>query len=315
MTAPPIVVDPHVTVVSSDRIDERHPSVTVCENDDVVAQLNAVPSPTAFITSNTTWNDDYLAGLTDGDWVTSVGSGYDSFPLAAFDESGVAFTNSPGVNAPQIGEHVFAMVFSFTRRLWTLRERQRARSWTRSFESLTDLAGDVCCIVGVGRVGETVAERASAFEMTVRGVKRRVDEYDGTADELYPPESLPDALEGARLVVLAVPLTDATRRMIGSAELAATATDAILVNVARGPVVDTDALLAALEDDALRAACLDVTDPEPLPTDSPLWNRDDVLVTAHTAGLSEKYASRFLERFDPQYDRWRTGSPLRNRVV
>jgi len=115
--------------------------------------------------------------------------------------------------------------------------------WSRPFDDLTDLAGDVCCVVGLGHVGETVAERATAFEMTVRGIKQHPDEYDGIADEVYGPGSLTTALEGARLVVLAVPLTEMTRHLIGTPEPAATASDAILINVARGPVVDTDALL------------------------------------------------------------------------
>ena len=310
-----IVVDPHVTVVTSEHLADRYSDAAVDEGKDAVSRLRSAPSPTAFITSNTTWDDAYLAGLEDGDWITSVGSGYDSIPLKALEDAGVTFTNSPGVNAPQIGEQVFAMAFTYTRRLWTLREQQREHVWSRPFGDLTDLAGDVCCVVGLGHVGEAVAERAIAFEMTVRGVKRRPDEYDGVADEVYGPDLLATALEDSRLVVLAVPLTEETRHMIGASELAATASDAILVNVARGPVLETDALLAALEDDALRAACLDVTEPEPLPADSPLWDRRDVLVTPHTAGLSEKYASRFLDRFDAQYERWRHGEELNHRLV
>lgn len=315
MARPPIVVDPDVTVVRSEHVTDRYPALEAAEPDDAVAGLRAASSPTAFITSNTTWDDAYLDGLATGDWVTSVGSGYDSVPVAALDDAGVAFTNCPGVNAPQIGEHVFAAAFSFTRRLWTLREQQREHVWSRPFGGLTDLAGDVCTIVGIGNVGEAVAERAAAFDMTVRGVKRRVDDYDGVADAIYPPDALGQALADARLVVLSVPLTDETRHVIGAAELASAADDAILVNVARGPVLETDALRDALEAGRLRAACLDVTDPEPLPEGSPLWDRDDVLVTPHTAGLSEKYGSRFLERFGPQYDRWRQGEALRNRVV
>ena len=310
-----IVVDPHVTVVTSDHLADRYPDAAVNEGEGAVSRLRSAPSPTAFITSNTTWDDAYLAGLESGDWVTSVGSGYDSIPIGALEDARVAFTNSPGVNAPQIGEQVFAMAFTYTRQLWTLREQQREHVWSRPFNDLTDLAGDVCCVVGLGHVGEAIAERATAFEMTVRGVKRRPDEYDGVADAVYGPDSLTAALESARLVVLAVPLTEDTRHLIGTPELAATASDAILVNVARGPVLDTDALLAALEDDALRAACLDVTEPEPLPPESPLWDRRDVLITPHTAGLSEKYASRFLDRFDTQYKRWRRGQSLNHRVI
>jgi D-2-hydroxyacid dehydrogenase (NADP+) len=103
--------------------------------------------------------------------------------------------------------------------------------------------------------------------------------------------------------------------MIGADEFAAASDDAVVVNVSRGPVLDADALLEALSADGLRAAGLDVTDPEPLPPDSPLWDRRDVLITPHCAGYSDKYPERFLDRFVAQYDRWTGDGELRDRIV
>jgi D-2-hydroxyacid dehydrogenase (NADP+) len=315
MRSPPIVVDPGSDIVGRDDLLDRRPDLTVDRRDDVVAALAGAAHPVALLTTPTAWDDAYLDALASGDWVTTLGSGYETYPLDELREQGVALTNTPGVGAPQVAEHAFATAFSFSRRLWTFREQQRNREWNKLYPDISDLYGEACCVVGLGRIGEAVAERAAAFGMDVRGVKRTVEGYDGVADAVYRPDALQDALDGTRLVVLAVPLTDATRRMVGPDELARTADDAILVNVARGAVLDTDALLAALDDRTLGAACLDVTDPEPLPRDSPLWDREDVLVTPHSAGHSDKYTERFLDRFFPQYDRWRRGEELHHRVV
>ena len=260
------------------------------------------------------WEDEYLDGLTGGDWVSTGGVGYDAYPLDAFEERGIVLTNTPGIHQTQIAEHVFATALSFTRGLWRFRAQQEAHEW-RQRSDLTDFAGDACCVVGLGNIGEAVARRAGAFGMTVRGVKRSVEGYDGPVDEVYPSDGLRDALDRARLVVMSLPLTDETRGTVGVDELAATTEDAILVNVGRGPTLRTDAVVAALEEGTLAAACLDVTDPEPLPPDHPLWDRDDVLITAHSAGQTDKSTDRAVPRFVEQYDRWVAGEPLRHRIV
>ncbi len=157
----------------------------------------------------------------------------------------------------------------------------------------------------------TVAEHAIGMAR----VKRTPQEYDGVADTVSAPDALLDAITDARLVVLAVPLTEATEGLIGADELAAMHDDGILVNVARGPVLDTEALLRALEADALRGAGIDVFDEEPLPAGSPLWDREDVLITPHCAGTTEKYGQRALEIVVDEYRRWAADEEPKHRVV
>lgn len=309
MTA--IVLDPNLPMVDRDDFLARRPSLEIHETKpsrllEVLAESGSV----SFVTTNSAWDDAYLSGLSADDWVTTIGAGYDRFPLDSFAERNVSFTYSPGINAPQVAEHAFAMAFTFSRNMWTYREQQRSRVWRKQRSHLTDLADDICCIVGLGSLGEAIAIRARAHGMTVRGVKRNIHDYSGAAHELYSSDSLCDALSEAQLVVLTVPLTDETRGIIGPSELAATDRSAIVVNVARGPVLQTHALVTALEEGTLAAACLDVTDPEPLPEDSPLWDRDDVLITPHCGGISDKYPERFLDEYLEQYDRWSRGEPL-----
>lgn len=315
MSQPPIVMDQNVPLVGREHVLAERPELNVRKGNDVHATLRDVASPTAFVTTGTQWCDGYLDALADGDWVTTVGAGYDKYPVTILEERGITLTNTPHAPIAAVAEHAFAMAFSYTRRLWHFRDRQRSREWDRPWLTVSDLAGDICCIVGLGRIGEAIAERALAFGMTVRGVKRSVEDYDGVADEVYPTGSLWEALAGTRLLVLAVPLTDATDGLIGAAELERVAANGIVVNVARGPVLDMAALRAALRADEVAAACLDVTDPEPLPDDSPLWDDEDVFVTPHAGGHSEKYPERFLSTFLPQYDRWRAGAPLNHRIV
>lgn len=315
MKSPSIVVVPGLETIDASDVNRRRPEIDVREPADVVDTLGRVASPTVVLTASSTWRDRYHEGLQAGDWVATVGSGYENFPLDEFAERGVTFTHTPGANALQVAEHAVAMALSITRRLETLYERQRDREWQRPADEPTDLHGDTCCVVGMGRVGEAVGERVGAFGMSVRGVKRTTDGYDGVADEIYPADRLLAALRDARLVVLAVRLTGETRKLIGEPELAAISDDGILVNVARGAVLETPALLEALDGGKLGAACLDVTDPEPLPSDSPLWDHEDVFVTPHCGGVSVKYPDRFLDEFFSKYDRWRAGEPLDDRLV
>jgi phosphoglycerate dehydrogenase-like enzyme len=179
-------------------------------------------------------------------------------------------------------------------------------TWThRSVENLSEWT---VLIVGMGSIGHAVKDRLDAFGTTVVGVASHArDDLHGTAE-------LPGLLPAAQAVVVLAPLTDATRGLIGAPELAAMSDGALLVNVARGAVVDTDALVAELETGRLLAV-LDVTDPEPLPDDHPLWRASGVLsITPHIAGDSPVGNARSAELAGDQLARWATGQPLENVV-
>lgn len=312
-----IVVHPEVRTVTKADIVERDPSLDVVQPPaaEVGDVLAAQSGRKVFISANRTWNDDYVDALSAGDWVTTSGSGYETYPLDEFDERGVTFTNTNGIHYRPIGEHAFGLLFAVSRQLFTFHDLQQEREWGRLQYPLTDYGGEVCCIVGLGEIGEPLAEQAQTFGMTVRGVKRSVEGYDGAADAVYPPEELLTALEGARAVIICVPLTEETHGLIDAAAFEACADDAVLFHVARGPVVDTDDLLHALDTNELRAAALDVFDEEPLPKDSPLWNRDDVHITPHCAGHTDKYAGRFLDIFLERYAQWERGEQIADRLV
>lgn len=217
-------------------------------------------------------------------------AGVDRLPLDALAERGVAVTNASGVHGPNIAEHVLGWVLTFARRLDEGRRRQQRREWRR-FQSFTELAGSTATVVGLGSIGEAIVKRFEGFDVDTVGA-RYSPEKGGPTDEVVGYDDLPEVLPGTDVLVLACPLTETTEGLIGEAEFDALPTDAIVVNVARGGVIDTPALVDALRSNALHGAALDVTDPEPLPSDHDLWGFENVFLTPHVAGHTSKYWER-----------------------
>ncbi|WP_276271576.1 D-2-hydroxyacid dehydrogenase [Haloarcula litorea] len=244
----------------------------------------------------------------------STYAGYDHLPLSALDEHGVALTTASGVHGPNVAEYVLGAWLSFTRGFLAARERQRDRVW-QSFQA-SEFAGSRVCVVGLGAIGEAILDRLGGFDVETVAV-RHSPEKGGPADEVYGYESVHEAVAGAGYVALACPLTATTRHLVDAEVFETLAPDCVLVNVARGPVVDTDALIDALRRNHLGAAALDVTDPEPLPNDHPLWDFENVLVTPHNAGHTPNYYERLADIVAENVERAaETGSwdGLRNQI-
>ena len=251
----------------------------------------------------------------DPAWVHSVQAGVDRFPLDAFRERGVALTNSTGIHGDVVGETVAGYMLAFARGLHRYRSSQERGEWGRlPWDRPFTLGGERLCVVGLGTLGRGIAARADALGMEVFGVKRTPTPVDHT-EAVYPPGELREAVSGARFVALAVPLTASTRGLVGEAELDAMCDGAVLINVARGPVVNESALVAALRADELAGAALDVFEEEPLPPESPLWEMDEVIVTPHHAAATVDYYRRIATLVRENVRRFAAGENLANRVV
>jgi phosphoglycerate dehydrogenase-like enzyme len=222
----------------------------------------------------------------------STYAGYDHLPLSALAERGVALTTAAGVHGPNVAEHVLGAWLAFTRDFFAARRQQDEGVW-RSYRA-SEFAGSRVCVVGLGAIGNAVVDRLSGFDVETVGV-RYSPEKGGPTDEVYGFEKIHEAVAGTRYIALACPLTDKTRELVDGSLLRTMPPDAILVNVARGPVIDTDALVDALRRNHIGAAALDVTDPEPLPADHPLWGFENVLVTPHNAGHTPEYYERLAD--------------------
>jgi glyoxylate/hydroxypyruvate reductase A len=223
------------------------------------------------------------------------------------------FTTASGVHARPLAEFCALAVLAFSRGFLRMVDAQRARRWERFAGS--DLEGKTLVIYGFGSIGLEVARTMRVFGLRILGIKRSVGSADATSmsvDEIHPPAALHDLLPRAHVLVLCAPHTPDTERVFGEAELALLPEGAILVNVARGALVDEAALVRALASGRLGGAALDVFAEEPLPADSPLWSMPNVLVSPHSASTSDRENGRITDLFCENLRRFLNGEELLN---
>ncbi|WP_165248760.1 D-2-hydroxyacid dehydrogenase [Paludisphaera soli] len=227
----------------------------------------------------------------------------------------IVLTNMQRAYAPEIADQALAYLLAFTRDIPHFLQSNAEKSWgsRRKGVVLDELAGKTMLVIGMGGIGSEIARRAYGFGVRVVATDPKVWERPLFVDELYKPDKLHDLLPKADVVASAVPLTKASTRMIGAKEFGLMKPGAILINVSRGKVVDTEALVAALDSGQVSAAGLDVTDPEPLPDNHPLWSRN-VIITPHTAGQSPGGERRRHEILRENLRRFAAGEALLNVV-
>jgi len=222
---------------------------------------------------------------------------------------GVTLCNARGVHDASTAELAVGLILATYRRLPRAVKNQERGEWPSSYQELDDsLADRTVLILGYGSIGEALERRLDGFECDIIRVARRA------RDGVHPITDLPDLLPRADVVVLLTPATDETRGMVDAKFLAQLKDGALLVNVARGVVVDTAALLAELTSERISAA-LDVTDPEPLPAGHPLWAAPNLLINPHRGGASTAFAPRVARLVRAQLERYVTGKPLINVVA
>jgi phosphoglycerate dehydrogenase-like enzyme len=248
---------------------------------------------------------EIISAATNMKWLNSIYAGVDGMPLAQLKAQGCMVTNGAGINAITIAEYVVMGMLTVAKGYRDVVRAQSAREWLQDSPGKVELFGSKALLLGYGAIGKLIEERLRAFNVDVTIVRRTPG----------PASLAPDAWQ-ARLgefdwVILAVPATAETDEMIGADELAAMKQSAVLINIARGSVVDQDALVKALQDKQIGAAFLDVTTPEPLPANHPLWSLDNAHVTMHLSGRAQdKMFVRSAERFFENLERYRKGELL-----
>jgi phosphoglycerate dehydrogenase-like enzyme len=215
-----------------------------------------------------------------------------------------------------VAEHVISLIFAVAKKIPHAARLQQKRIWGQDAiwndgPRPREVAGATLGLIGLGSIGRTVARMAAALGMRVIAVREHPekDKPEGLAT-VYAPSQLYDLLSQSDYVVMAAPLTDATRGLIDRERLAAMLPDAYLINVGRGPQVDEAALADALRNRRIAGAALDVFEQEPLPPESPLWELDNLLITPHTAGLTEKLWQRHYSLFSENLRRYLAREPL-----
>ncbi len=309
----------HAAYQLGDAFAARNTGISYHEVRDFAALEAAAPEADIIVCSGL-WRNSLLGGAKKLRFVQSVSAGTDQFDKALFAEHGIRLASGQGINERAVAEHAIALVLALTRKLHSARDNQNKRFWrgmiadpkTREDE----LGGKTMVIVGLGRIGSRLARIAKAFDMKVIGVKRDPASGAEAADEAYHFGALPEVVAKADIVVLTCPLTPETTGLMSAAVLACLQPHALLINVARGKVVDEAALVDALAAKRFAGAGLDVTIEEPLASASPLWEMPQVLITPHTAGETSRYESNAIDILLENLGRLGRGETrLKNEIV
>lgn len=309
--------DPPLTYFARDPADAAEPAPGVAyvvglSREEALARAAEADGADAFYATG-----EFLRAATRLRWVQAGSAGVDRLlevpELRGRDE--VVLTNARAVHGPVIAEHVFAMLLQLTRDLGTAHDAQRDGRWSRDAGlERAALEGRTMLVVGLGGIGGEIAKRAHGFGMRVIATRRGTDPAPSYVERVGRPGDLLAMLPEADVVAIAVPLTAETEGLFDERAFAAMRKGSYLVNIARGKVVRTDALVAALRDGRLAGACLDVTDPEPLPPGHALWSFRNVVITPHIAADAALTEERARRLSGENLRRFGAGQPLLNVV-
>lgn len=244
-------------------------------------------------------------------WIHATSAGVDHLIATPAWNADVVITNSRGIHAIPIGEHVLGWMLMFARNLHAALRNQITRRWERHIGG--ELHGTAVGILGYGAIGREIARLGAAFGARVL-VMKRDPLPPGEGPRIYGPDELRELLEASDYVVVTLPLTAETRRLIGAREIGWMKRDAVLINVGRGEIVDEAALVTALAERRIRGAALDCFEVEPLPPTSPLWDLPNVLISPHVSGTSPRYMDRAIPLFCENLRRYLAGEALLNVV-
>ena len=253
-------------------------------------------------------------------WIHAPTAAVHQFMFQELIQSQVVLTNSTEVHGPVVAEHVMALIFALAKKIPQAALLQREKVWGQESmwnegQHLREIAGATLGLIGVGSIGRRVAQMASGLGMKVIAVREHVQK--GTpqgVQAVYSAAELDRLLAQSDFVVMAAPLLTATERLMNAERFEQMKPDAFLINVGRGPQVDEAALAEAIRKRQIAGAALDVFDQEPLPADSPLWDLDTLLITPHTAGLTEKLWQRHYDLFSENVRRYMAHQPLQSVV-
>lgn len=256
---------------------------------------------------------EYLKGSSNLVWLQLNNAGTEGYCLPGILLENTLLTNATGAYGMAISEHMIAALFMLQKRLDTYYLQQREHQWKKADPMMVAEGGTVL-VVGLGDIGGTFARKLKGLGCYILGIRRTVREKPQYVDELYTMEHLNELLTRADVVALSLPGYEATRGIIGEEQLKRMQKHAILINVGRGSAVDTYALAEALHHGQIAGAALDVTDPEPLPADHPIWDAPGALITPHISGgyALKPTLEKILDISIRNLERYEKGLPLEN---
>lgn len=245
-------------------------------------------------------------------WIQSQAAGLDVMLDEALASRDLLVTNASGVHAPQVAEAAWALTFAIARGLPTYFQQQEEHVW--KWTTLYDLDGATAGIIGLGGIGRRYAQTAHALGMRVIAVDAHQPAKPDYVESLWPMDRLADFLGESDVVLVSCPYTPETHDLLDAERLRQMKSTGILINIARGGIINEDALCDVLKSGHLAGAGLDVTEVEPLPADSPLWDAPRLVLTPHCAGISPARGQRLVDFFCANLKRYLAGEPLQNLV-
>jgi phosphoglycerate dehydrogenase-like enzyme len=247
-------------------------------------------------------------------WLHLPSAGVDDYAdQKLYQNQDIKLTNSSGVYGKPIAEHVFAMIMAHNRNLIDYAYDKKEKKW-QSKNDIKDFFNSTVGILGLGDIGSTIAKRAKAWGAEVLALKRTMIELPDYVDQIYLNQDLDQLLKRSDYVILTLPGTPETEGIIGREEFKLMKNSAFIVNIGRGSLIDQEALIKALEEGWIAGAGLDVTEPEPLPETSKLWEMNNVILTPHTSGFSPTNDQRRFEIFKDNLKRYLSQNELLNQV-
>jgi phosphoglycerate dehydrogenase-like enzyme len=250
-------------------------------------------------------------------WVHAPSAAVHQFLFSELVDSDVILTNSTEVHGPVVAEHVLALILALAKKIPQATVLQQKHVWGketmwREGYCPREIAGSTLGIIGLGSIGRRVAGMASALGMRVIAVREHINKgVPEGVEAVFAPAELGKLLAQSDFVVMAAPLVSTTHGLLNADRIALMKSDSFLINVGRGPQVDEAALASALRSRRIAGAALDVFEQEPLAPDSPLWDLDNLLITPHTAGLTQKLWERHYDVFSDNLRRYLSNQPLR----
>jgi D-2-hydroxyacid dehydrogenase (NADP+) len=294
---------------------------------DVTPQANIVPVTEDNVMQQIAHADAYIGEISSAEvrvgknlkWVGVMSAGVERvlFPPDGsrdLQNSNIVLTNNKIVQGPEIADHALAMLLMLSRNLEVLYRNDQRQIWNpRSFHGI-ELNGKTAVVIGVGGIGTQIAIRANAFGMSVIGVDPEDKPFVPFLKQVVKPDQLDDVLPQADVVFISVPDTPKSHKMMGTRQFKLMKKNSYFIAVSRGGIYDMNGLVKALDDNRLAGAGVDVTDPEPLPKDHPLWKFNNVVITPHIAGRSDRDAERMVGTIKENLRRFVEGKPLINVV-
>lgn len=293
-------------------------TVTVAESEEEL--LSLLPETEVLVCGNYNYRMSWLYAAKKLKWIHSIAAGNEKI-IPSLINKPIALTDSSGVHVIPIAEQVIGYMLMFERKLLAAVKSQERKQWAKDL-NVGELNGKTALIVGLGAVGKGIAGLCKGLGMKVIATKRAADKAAAAAvsslvDELYPAADtaeLGKILSVADYVVLSLPFTSETRHFFGKSKIAAMKRTAYLINIARGGVLDEEALISALKEKKIAGAALDVFETEQLPVESPLWEMENVIITPHNAGLTPYYMDRVVDIFCSNLKAYLENKPMPNLV-